>query len=95
MNGICVFFDVHRGFGRIRPLIGKPESAPEVYFHKSAILAGKDGRPQGIPEGCEVAFDLVRGEQGPQAFNVRAVLLKDTALRKLAVAISSEVPNHG
>ena len=65
MNGIVRRYDHKRGFGFIKPLIGKPDTTADVYFHASALMYG-----QGVPEGAEVRFDLVRSETGPQAANV-------------------------
>jgi CspA family cold shock protein len=65
MDGIVRFFDPSRHFGFIQPLVGKPDSTPDVYFHASAVQGGAC-----IPAGAEVSFRVVRGDKGPQAADV-------------------------
>lgn len=81
MIGIIQKYDAVRGFGLIAPLIGKPDSAVLVFFHCSAIVGHRRGEEPGIPTGAEVEFDLVRGDRGPQAANVRLRILKSSALQ--------------
>ncbi len=75
MNGIVKRYNSRHGFGFIAPLIGKPDTTPEVFFHATAVRGGA-----AIPAGAEVQFDLVRGEKGPQAANVELVRVTTRAL---------------
>lgn len=72
MNGIVINYQSEKGFGFIEPLIGKP-GAKTVFFHAAAVTGIKAGEQPGIPMGCEVSFDLVRGHDGVQAANLRVV----------------------
>jgi cold shock CspA family protein len=80
VTGIVKFFDGRRAYGFIDPLIGKPGQVDAVYFHVEGVCAHQDGWRPGIPAGATVSFDLVRGEKGPQAANVRLIRLKGSAL---------------
>lgn len=73
MTGIVVRFNTKRGYGYVQPLIGNPDCA-EVFFHVSAISRRTDGFLPTLPIGCEVTFDLCRGEHDkPQCANVRLI----------------------
>ena len=57
-------------------MIGKPDTAPEVFFHISAVRSRVPP-----PIGAEVSFVLVRGTKRPQAANVELVILGGAALK--------------
>jgi cold shock protein len=61
--GTVKWFNVNRGYGFI-----KPESGNDVFVHASAIQGEGD---QSLDEGQAVEFDIVQGQKGPQAANVR------------------------
>ena len=63
MIGTVKWFDARRGYG----FIGR-EDAPDVFIHYSAIQ-GEGYRS--LSEGDRVEFEIVNGEKGPQAANVR------------------------
>jgi CspA family cold shock protein len=81
MTGIVKSYNNSRGFGLIAPLIGKPDSAALVFFHCSAIVGRKRGEESGLPTGAEVEFELVRGDRGPQAANVKLRTLNGSVLQ--------------
>lgn len=82
MTGIVVSFNPSKGYGFLQPLVGDGPNATAVYFHASAVCRPKDGTEPALPRGCEVAFDLVRGNKGPQAANVHLVPLNGRVLRE-------------
>jgi CspA family cold shock protein len=59
------WFNPEKGFGFIQPAEG-----PDVFVHFSAI-AGTGYR--NLEENQQVEFDVVPGNKGPQATNVRVV----------------------
>jgi CspA family cold shock protein len=61
--GTVKWFDARRGYG----FIGR-EDGPDVFVHYSAIQ-GEGYRS--LSEGDRVEFEIVNGEKGPQAANVR------------------------
>jgi CspA family cold shock protein len=71
VNGIVTCYDNRRGFGFIKPLIGRPDAAPDIFFHASAVRGGISP-----PKGAEVSFLVVRGNRGPQAADVQLVQVK-------------------
>ena len=75
MNGIVERFNMRRGFGFIRPMAGGGPDAAPIYFHISAVCRPEKGYLPALPNGCEVKFDLVRSDKGPQCANVRLVKL--------------------
>jgi cold shock CspA family protein len=79
MTGIVKKFFEKAGYGFIQPLIGKPDTTPEVFFHVSSVR----GRIA-PPIGAEVRFKLVRGEHGPQAANVELLELNAASLNREA-----------
>jgi cold shock CspA family protein len=81
MIGIVTKYDAGRGYGLIEPMIGQPNSAALVFFHVSAIAGRTPGEDPAIPTGAEVEFDLVRGDRGPQAANVKLRILKSSVLQ--------------
>jgi CspA family cold shock protein len=64
-KGKVKWFNTEKGYGFIQREDGK-----DVFVHYSAIQ-GEGFR--NLAEGQEVEFDIVEGEKGPQAANVKAV----------------------
>lgn len=64
-KGKVKWFNAEKGFGFI-----ESESGTDVFVHFSAIAM--DGYKT-LEEGAEVEFDVVDGEKGPQAANVKRV----------------------
>jgi CspA family cold shock protein len=65
MRGTVKWFNDNKGFGFITQ-----EEGPEVFVHFSEIQ-GEGFKT--LNEGEEVEFDLVEGERGPKATNVRKI----------------------
>lgn len=61
--GEVVWFNNSKGYGFL-----KPESGPEVFCHYTGI--NSEGY-KSLKEGQRVEFDVLQGEKGPQAANVR------------------------
>ncbi len=64
-TGKVKFFNAEKGYGFITVEGGK-----DIFVHFSAIQA--DGYKT-LEEGQEVSFEIVEGERGEQAANVRAI----------------------
>ena len=64
MQGNVVWFNEKKGYGFIRP----SEGQKDVFVHISGIK--KDDRTK-LSDGQLVNFDLVEGEKGKQAINVK------------------------
>ena len=64
-KGKVKWFNAEKGFGFI-----ESENGTDVFVHFSAIAM--DGYKT-LEEGAEVEFDVVYGEKGPQAANVKRV----------------------
>ena len=64
-KGKVKWFNAENGFGFI-----ESENGTDVFVHFSAIAM--DGYKT-LEEGAEVEFDVVDGEKGPQAANVKRV----------------------
>jgi cold shock CspA family protein len=64
----------------IQELAEGPRLTRNVYVHESAICRARDGKPVALPKGCEVIFDLVRSDKGPQAANLELVVLSSRSL---------------
>ncbi|MER7070534.1 cold shock domain-containing protein [Terrabacter sp. NPDC000476] len=62
-DGTVSWYDVDKGFGFITP----ESDGPDVFVHVRALA---DGLPE-LFEGDRVTFDVVVGEKGPQARDVR------------------------
>lgn len=62
-TGKVVWFNNSKGFGFIQH-----DNGPDVFCHYSAIQA--EGY-RALREGDTVVFDVVQGEKGPQAANVK------------------------
>lgn len=65
ITGTVKWFNEDKGFGFIQR-----EGGPDVFAHYSAIQA--EGY-KSLAEGQQVEFDVVSGQKGPQAENIRAV----------------------
>ncbi|CAM3703233.1 cold-shock protein [Erysipelothrix urinaevulpis] len=65
-SGKVKFFNAEKGFG----FIVVDGSEQEVFVHFSAIVS--DGYKT-LEDGQAVSFDIVDGERGPQADNVRGL----------------------
>lgn len=63
-TGKVKFFNQVRGFG----FIARDDGEGEVFVHQSAIQG--EGFPS-LSEGDRVEFDVVQGEKGPAAENVK------------------------
>ena len=63
MQGKVKWFNADKGFGFI-----EQEGGPDVFVHFSAIQA--EGF-KSLEEGQSVSFDVVKGDRGPQAANVK------------------------
>ena len=61
--GTVKWFNADKGFGFIAP-----ESGEDVFVHFSAI---QSTGYRSLAEGQSVEFDIVQGQKGPQAANVR------------------------
>jgi CspA family cold shock protein len=61
--GKVMWFNNAKGFGFL-----SHSDAPDVFVHFSAIA--KDGYKT-LAEGDEVSFDIIQGQKGPQADDVR------------------------
>lgn len=75
MTGIVRCFNADKGYGFIRPLIGRPSEVSDVFVH----IANVKGRVP-LPKGAEVSFVIVRGNEGPQAASVELRELPAAAL---------------
>ena len=62
-TGKVAWFNSAKGFGFIQR-----ENGPDVFCHFSAIL--EEGY-KALNEGDSVEFDVVQGDKGPQAANVK------------------------
>ncbi|MGR0319370.1 cold-shock protein [Agromyces sp. GXQ0307] len=65
-TGTVKWFNAEKGFGFIAPADG----SPDVFAHFSAIT-GSGYRS--LEEGQNVEFDVVQGQKGLQAENIRAI----------------------
>lgn len=64
-KGKVKWFNASKGYGFI-----ERENDADVFVHYSAIVG--DGYKT-LEEGEEVEFDIVQGERGPQASNVKKI----------------------
>jgi len=64
-KGKVKWFNASKGYGFI-----ERENDTDVFVHYSAIVG--DGYKT-LEEGEEVEFDIVQGERGPQASNVKKI----------------------
>ena len=63
ISGTVKWFNDAKGFGFI-----SREGGPDVFVHYSGI---EGGGFKSLGEGDQVEFEIVQGEKGPQAANVR------------------------
>ncbi|QIK57843.1 cold-shock protein [Erysipelothrix sp. HDW6A] len=68
-SGKMKFFDIDKGFG----IIVRDKSKEEIYVHHSAINI--DGYVT-LTKGQRLSFDIVEGQHGKQAHNVKSLLLR-------------------
>ena len=66
MTGIVKWFNADKGFGFITP----DDGSKDVFVHFSAIQA--DGY-RTLEEGWDVEFDVITGDRGEQAANVKHI----------------------
>jgi len=64
-DGTVQFFDAEKGFGFVAPDTGRGD----VFVHVRALAEGLAS----LAEGDRVAYDVVQGDRGPQAQDVRVV----------------------
>ncbi|MDR7486232.1 MAG: cold-shock protein [Armatimonadota bacterium] len=64
--GTVKWFSAEKGYGFITP----DEGGKDVFVHYSAIQA--DGY-RSLNEGQKVEYEVVQGQKGPQAANVKAL----------------------
>ena len=65
-TGTVKWFNAEKGFGFIAPSDG----SPDVFAHFSAITGGGY---RSLEEGQNVEFEVVQGQKGLQAENIRAI----------------------
>lgn len=65
-TGVCKWFNNEKGFGFIVPDGG----GKDVFVHHSGIVM--DGF-RTLSEGQKVEYEVVEGQKGPQATNVRPI----------------------
>ena len=65
MTGILKRYVSPKGFGFIAPLDRKGKYEPEIFFHIKSVTNATN-----LPIGCELRFDVVRSDKGPEAVNV-------------------------
>jgi CspA family cold shock protein len=63
-TGTVKFYNDSKGFGFITP----EDGSKDVFVHASALPEGSSLR-----EGDKVSFDIVDGQKGPQAANLKVV----------------------
>jgi cold shock protein len=68
MRGKVKFFNQLKGFGFIAPDGG----GKDVFVHYTGIVGPKEVR-KGLEENQSVEFDIVEGEKGPKAVDVKLV----------------------
>jgi CspA family cold shock protein len=69
--GPVKWFNNSKGYG----FLGRNDGGPDVFAHYSSIH--KNGY-KSLKEGQMVAFDIVKGEKGPQADNVTPLASGDS-----------------
>ena len=67
MKGSCKWFDSRKGYGFLTT-----EEGNEIFVHFSAIVA-EENEFKVLYEGDSVEFDVVEGDKGPQANNVKVL----------------------
>ena len=72
LKGKVKWFNATKGFG----FIEREDKEKDVFVHSSAVReAGMDG----LQEGQELTFDVQDGPKGPNATNLKTVLLPDVS----------------
>jgi CspA family cold shock protein len=66
IKGTVKLFNVEKGHGLIKPDSGEKD----VYFDRSAIIAGSGFNFKSLSEGLRVEFDVVGDTKGPSATNL-------------------------
>jgi CspA family cold shock protein len=66
MRGTVKWFNDTKGFGFVTPADG----SADVFVHHTSIQS--EGY-RSLAEGAEVEFEVVEGEKGPKATNVRPI----------------------
>ena len=66
MTGTVVWFNNAKGFG----FLNRNDGEADVFVHYSAIQA--EGY-KSLKEGQKVEFEIVKGQKGPQAEDVRVI----------------------
>ena len=64
-EGTVKWFNEKKGFGFI-----KQEDGPDVFVHYTGIAGGGF---KSLAEGERVDFEIVEGDKGPNAVNVKAI----------------------
>jgi cold shock protein len=64
-SGTVKWFNSGRGYG----FITQDDGGPDVFVHVSSIT----GEGQNLEENQKVEFEVVQGQKGPQASNVRLI----------------------
>lgn len=67
MNGSIKWFSDQKGYGFITP----EDGSKDIFCHFSAIKS--DNKRKSLDEGDKVSFEVVDGEKGKQATNVRKI----------------------
>lgn len=65
--GVVKWFNDQRGYGFITP----DEGGKDVFVHSSGIQGTDQGS---LREGQRVEYEIIQGEKGPQASNVRPAM---------------------
>jgi CspA family cold shock protein len=64
-EGICKWWNTHRHFGMLIPILG----GQEVFVHGNQL----EFEPRELVEGERISFEWAKGQKGPKANHVRRV----------------------